>query len=102
MRQIMVGFALLIAACGAPSSLDLCHDSCNVGRRCGTLSDAQAANCHSECDANKGKYADQDAQCERECTNCGKIRNDYGACGNTDCNKVTSCVQNVDSTCIRK
>jgi hypothetical protein len=102
MHKIVLGFVMLPAACGAPSSFDLCHELCDVNKKCGTLSDAQAANCHTDCNNRKGALTDQDAQCERDCTNCAKIRSDYGACGGVDCNKVISCVQNVDQTCIRK
>ncbi len=96
-------FALLLAAgCGAPSSLDLCNANCDVQKRCGTLTDAQAANCHTTCEANKGQLADQDALNDKNCRNAGQVRSDLSACGGKECNKVDSCVAAVDTTCIAK
>jgi hypothetical protein len=99
---VAVAGAILLGACGAPSSLDLCHESCDVQKRCGTLSDAQAANCHTNCDAMKGALADKDAQDDKNCTNSAQVRSNYAACGSVDCNKVAQCIANVDNTCIQR
>ncbi len=103
MRSLILGVTLFLIGCGgAPSSLDLCHDNCNVQKKCGVLSDAAAANCHSTCDSMKGTYSDQDVQCDKNCKNCADVRNQLSNCGATDCNKVASCVTAVDQTCIAK
>jgi len=94
--------ALGVAGCGAPSSLDICHESCDVQKKCGTLSDAQAANCHTNCDAMRGSLADKDAQDDKNCRNAAQVRSNFAACGSVECNKVVQCVANVDTTCIQK
>jgi len=93
---------LLLAGCGAPSSLDLCHTNCDLQKRCNAVSDSATANCHTACDANKGALADQDTTNDKNCKNAGQVRSDLGNCGGMDCNKVDACINAVDTTCVQK
>jgi len=102
MRKLIVAVALVWAGCGAPSSFDLCHDTCEALRRCGINTDAQAQNCHTDCNNRRGSLADQDAQCERDCTNCGQRHASASACLGMECNKIVSCGQAVDNTCVKR
>jgi hypothetical protein len=102
MKKLFMVMALWAAGCGSPSSYDLCNESCEARRKCGILSDAQAQNCKTDCNNTRGQLNDQDAQCERDCTNCGKIRGEYAACAGVECNKLLSCISAVDNTCIRR
>jgi hypothetical protein len=104
MRALLFTLGLgLLAACGAPpSSLDNCKATCEAQRKCGILSDAAAQNCNNDCDAQKGTFADQDAQCEKFCKNCADIRMKYNSCAKEECNKIGPCAAAVDPTCIAK
>ena len=102
MKRALIAITLALAACGAPSSYDLCNKSCAIQQKCGVLTDAQASNCRSNCDAMKGTFADDDTNCDKMCKNCAQIRSDLAACEGMDCNKVATCVQSVDTTCIQK
>ena len=93
----------MLAACGgAPSSLELCHDVCNTEKRCGTLSDNDAANCNTDCDNMKGALSDQDEANDKMCKNADEIRSQEGDCASKACNEVDSCVAAVDTTCVVK
>lgn len=91
---------VLLVGCGAPSNVDLCHATCDSGRRCGLLSDPLAANCHQSCQNNHGALTDQDRREDRECRNAGAIRQQKMSCLTSDCNKVVRCLSQVDG-CIR-
>ena len=85
--RVLAGLALsFVAACGAPSAYDLCNESCDAIRKCGYANDVDTANCHTDCDSNKGKYSDQDTQLAKDCKNSGDIRKMQGDCySNTSC-----------------
>jgi hypothetical protein len=104
MRAGLFSLMLFVAACGggAPSSLDVCHITCDALKRCGINSDAQAVNCHNNCDNMKGTFSDQDAACDKTCTNCGDRRSQTAACESMECNKIIGCTTAVDQTCIGK
>ncbi len=88
--------------CGAPSGLDLCNAFCDYQRRCGGLTDAQAANCHTDCAGRKGTLQDQDAANDKACSNASSVRKQGLDCLNQDCNKVPTCEAAVDTTCVAK
>jgi hypothetical protein len=102
MKGVLLAIALVLVGCGSPTSLDFCHKGCDVQKRCGALSDTEAANCNTKCDADKAMYADIDANCDKLCTNCADIRSKLFACGDDECNKVATCIQSVDQTCAMK
>ena len=95
----LAGAALLLG-CGAPSNFDLCHAGCEQARRCGASSDADAANCHTGCDNNKGALTDKDARDDRECRNAGARRQQAMSCLTGECNKVVQCGLQIEG-CIR-
>lgn len=87
LTRILAGLAVCFAAaCGAPGSYDLCNASCDSFRKCGYSNESEAANCHTDCNNNKGKYADDDAELQRMCKNASDIRKQQA-----DCYAVTSC-----------
>ena len=91
LARILAGLAVCFtAACGSPGLSDLCHTSCDSYRRCGYANDTQNANCHTECNDNKGKYADDDTQLQKSCKNAGEIRGQQA-----NCYSATSCRSNV-------
>lgn len=106
-RNIPVLFATaallyLAAGCGTPSRLDLCNAACDADKRCGSLTDAQAANCRTNCENQKGTLSDKDALDDKNCKNAGDYRKKTLECINMDCNKITSCLATVDATCVAK
>jgi hypothetical protein len=104
MKTILLALAVMFVGCGgAPSSFDLCHQGCDALRKCGIYTDAQATNCHTQdCDAKRGTLNDQDAMYDKNCRNGGDVRSRLGNCYGMECNKIISCTQTVDTTCIQK
>jgi hypothetical protein len=94
--------AALLAACGAPSNLDLCHTGCDAARRCGLLSDADAINCHTSCDNRRGSFSDEDRQDDARCANAGAIRQQEHDCQNSACNQIAGCLLRIDRTCVMR
>lgn len=101
LRGLALGLVAALGACGSPSNFDICHSTCDAGRRCGVLSDAQALNCHTTCDNNKGSLEDQTAREDRDCKNAGDVRRKVEDCNHMDCNKIASCAVAVDRTCVK-
>jgi len=104
MRATFISVMLFLAACGggAPSSLEVCHITCDALKRCGLNTDAQAVNCNNDCENTKGTLSDQDAACDKMCTNCGNQRSQKASCESNDCNKILTCIGAIDQTCIGK
>ena len=102
-RVSLASLALVLGVgCGATSSLDLCHATCAYQQRCGGLTDAQAANCNSDCEARKGTFQDQDVADDKRCSNAASVRQQGLNCLNMDCNKVATCVATLDITCVTR
>src|SRR4051812_40279097 len=102
LRNLLAAALLSLAACGAPSGLDICHSSCDANKRCGVTTDAQAANCHSGCDTMRGQLQDQDAADDKRCKNAGDVRKQILDCLSRECNKINTCAQLVDNTCVAR
>jgi hypothetical protein len=102
LRNLLAAALLTVAACGAPSSLDICHSSCDANKRCGVSTDAQAANCHTDCDAKRGQFQDQDTADDKRCKNAGDVRKQFLSCSGMECNKINTCAQLVDNTCVAR
>lgn len=85
-RVPLLALLLSLAAC-TPSGFDNCRSSCEAFQRCGYANDTQAANCRTDCDHNKGKTEDDDANLARNCKNAGEIRSLQADCfQNVACN----------------
>jgi hypothetical protein len=102
MKKLFMVVALWAAGCGAPSSFDLCIQTCDALRKCGINTDAQFQNCRTDCMNRSGALSDQDAQCDRDCKNCGTIKSETSNCISMECNKIIPCSNAVDRTCVRK
>ncbi len=100
--NLLCAALLCLAACGAPNSLDLCHASCDANKRCGVITDAQAANCHTDCDNRRGQLQDGDAMDDKNCKNAGDVRKLLLDCVHQECNKIQTCLNAVDRTCIAR
>jgi hypothetical protein len=100
--NLLCAALLCLAACGAPSSLDLCHQTCDANQRCGVFTDEKAANCNSDCDANKGALPDADAKDDQDCKNGGDVRRKLLDCLSQECDKINTCLDGVVRTCIQR
>jgi hypothetical protein len=93
----------LLAACGAPSSYEICNTACETTKKCVGATDVQLANCHTTCDNNKGLLSDSDAKLARDCKNASDIRKTQFECYNLACLETISCLgKNTDNAlCIK-
>ena len=85
--------ALLLAACGTPSSFDLCNTSCDTQGRCDGLSPGDVMTCKAGCDAMKSQLNQDDTNCDQQCTNCAAIRQALSDCTSKPCDQIQACVQ---------
>lgn len=106
-------FLLGLAACGAPSSLDLCHAGCDLLKRCPAVAPVlhQAAGiplpaacdtncCHNHCESSASLYSDLDDADNRMCTNAGPVRGAVLDCyQNAECGSVERCIGGINNTC---
>ncbi len=102
MKNLFMAVALFAVGCGAPSSFEICLQTCDVLRKCGIQTDAMFQNCRTDCQNRQGALADQDAACERDCKNCGDRKAAFSSCLTQECNKIVPCTQAVDNTCVKK
>lgn len=104
--RLIFASAALLWGCSSASSLNICHDKCDVQRVCGVLNDAQAQNCHTDCERSKGTYADQDADLDRNCANSQALRQERQDCWHKECAKVATCdieyAANIVRNCVKK
>ena len=81
-----------VTGCGPASLYDLCKQGCDTGKKCGSLSDSEAADCTAKCNANKGALADEDTRGANQCKNWNDKKSYVSNCITGDCNKVASCL----------
>jgi hypothetical protein len=100
MKGVLLAFTLLVVGCGSPSSFDLCNDSCNAQSRCSPgFSSTDLQNCQTACNQMKDTFSNDDATCDKQCTNCAAIRSSLASCLNKECSQIATCSQAVDQTC---
>ena len=86
-RNLVAALLLtLLSGCGSPGAKDICDRNCDSLRGCNYANETQAANCHTDCQNNQGKYQDDDNKLAMDCKNAGDLRDQQMACyDNTTC-----------------
>lgn len=81
-----------------PSGADLCVAGCEASRRCGTLTEAQAASCRTDCETNRASLDAADAQADKACARAPDLRRQRRDCLQAECNQIAVCIQRIDSS----
>jgi hypothetical protein len=99
---LLAALAGILGGCGVPSSHEICVNTCEASRRCGGLSDADAATCKRNCDAMKGAFSDGDRAFDENCKDGPGVRSRYNDCLGKECNKIQDCLADNPLTCSPK
>jgi hypothetical protein len=101
MKTLMTCLVLLLAACGgATTSLDICHAGCDSAGRCVPEPTSQIQMCHQSCDQQAPQFIQTDKAQNGACKNAEDMRAKTVGCYHGTCDQVSSCVQQVQASCV--